>query len=106
MTRPITSTLALLSLVLGTLGAQAQEGNAGRGERLVRSECVRCHAVEPRAASPDPDAPNLASVARMPSATDLSLRVFLSSPHRNMPNLVLTAEEVADVIAYIRTLDR
>lgn len=99
------SIFALLGIALST-GAAAQEGNARAGERLVKAECTRCHAVEPGAASRDPGAPNFAAVARMPSATDLSLRVFLRSPHRSMPDLVLSQEEASDVIAYIRSLAR
>jgi mono/diheme cytochrome c family protein len=103
-----TSILVLLSITLALTmsSATAQDGNASNGERLVRASCIRCHAVEPGASSQDPGAPNLAAVARMPSATDLSLRVFLASSHRSMPNLVLDAGAVTDVIAYIRSLAR
>jgi hypothetical protein len=36
--------------------------------------------------------------------TATALRVFLTSSHPKMPNLILTPEETADVIAYILSL--
>lgn len=45
--------------------------------------------------------PNFQSVADMTSTTELSLKVFLRSNHKNMPNLILTEAESDDIIAYI-----
>jgi hypothetical protein len=43
-------------------------------------------------------------VANNPARTELSLRVFLRTPHRNMPNLVLSTAETDNIIAYIHSL--
>jgi hypothetical protein len=48
--------------------------------------------------------PAFPAVARMPSTTALSLRVFLQTPHARMPNLHLSRDETDDVIAYILSL--
>ena len=39
-----------------------------------------------------------------PAVTELSLRVFLQTPHRNMPNLQLSQKETDDVIGFILSL--
>jgi hypothetical protein len=36
-----------------------------------------------------------------PAVKELSLRVFLQTPHRNMPNLQLSQKETDDVIGFI-----
>ena len=40
----------------------------------------------------------------MPSATALSLRVFLQTPHVRMPDFQLSNNEIDDVVAYILSL--
>ncbi len=42
----------------------------------------------------------------MPSTTSMSLRVFLQSPHGNMPDYRLTREQMDDVVAYLLSLRR
>jgi hypothetical protein len=36
-----------------------------------------------------------------PAITSLALRVFLRSPHEGMPDLILSNDEIDDVVAYI-----
>ena len=43
-------------------------------------------------------------IADSPAKTALNLRVFLKSPHRNMPDLILNEIEIDSVIAYIQSL--
>ncbi|WP_363350313.1 cytochrome c [Methylocystis echinoides] len=95
------STLVFLSLA--PTAALAQGGDPAVGARLARETCASCHAVgaDPHAKSPDPNAPAFVDVAKMPSATELSIKVFLRSSHRNMPNFILSPEEVDGVTAYI-----
>ena len=42
----------------------------------------------------------------MPSTTELSLKVFLRSSHKSMPNFILQPEETDDIVAYILSLRR
>lgn len=39
-----------------------------------------------------------------PGMSPLALRVILETPHRSMPNLTLTADELRDITAYIMSL--
>lgn len=102
----------LLPVLCGVLasfpaGAQDLPGDPVLGRALATKVCVECHAVERgdrRGALPDP--PAFQSLADDAAMTPLALRVFLTSPHVNMPNLILTDAEVDDVIAYIHSLKR
>jgi mono/diheme cytochrome c family protein len=93
----------ILSSAAGRAGAQDLPGNAVEGQKLAAAHCSTCHPVDrPQQASQQ--APSFTSIARMPSTTSLSLHVFLITPHANMPNYRLTANEVDDVVAYILSL--
>ena len=43
---------------------------------------------------------------KSPATTALSLKVFLQSSHKDMPNLILKPAEADDIIAYILSLKR
>lgn len=92
-----------LAVMLGATPAAAQGGDAAAGETLAAAECASCHAVtrDAEAKSPEPKAPRFLDVANMPSTTELSLKVFMRTPHRNMPNLILSPQEIDSVAAYI-----
>ena len=50
--------------------------------------------------------PTFAAIARMPSTTQMSLSVFLQTPHAGMPDLHLSRDEIADLATYILSLRR
>jgi hypothetical protein len=66
---------------------------------------MRCHAVGPLGGSARPDL-DFQAIARMPSTTELSLRVFLQSSHRGMPNIIVKGRDLDDIVAYIVSLKR
>ncbi len=49
-------------------------------------------------------APSFQEVADDPAVTEVSLRVFLRTPHDDMPDYMLTPSETDDVISYILSL--
>jgi cytochrome c len=76
------------------------------GAAFAREVCTPCHVVSTDQLSPrrfviGPDFKDVASTFGM---TPTALHVFLTTPHPKMPNLILTPQESADVIAYILTL--
>ena len=75
---------------------------------FIRRDCGSCHAIDadPAGKSPDPKAPRFLDVAKMPSTTELSLKVFLRSSHRNMPNIMLEPAEIDETAAYILGLKK
>lgn len=96
----------LIVLFLAALPASAQTGDPAAGERLAEADCAICHEIKPgsRPKRPESKAPSFVDISRMPSTTELSIKVFLRSPHANMPNIVLTAEETDNLAAYILSL--
>ena len=85
----------LLAGVAAAFGQQVGDATAGR--RLAEASCLQCHG-SPTA---QVKAPAFAAIAATPSTTAQSLGVFLRTSHAAMPNLLLSASERDDVIAYI-----
>jgi mono/diheme cytochrome c family protein len=103
---PIRQTLIAFGLgLLGTAGAAAQQmGDARAGRAVAATFCIQCHAIDGASRDPARVPPDFGAVADMASQTALSLRVFLQTPHGNMPRYQLTATETDDVIAYVLSL--
>ena len=105
--------LAYLALVT-TIGAAAaqpvcaqQLSDWQRGRVLARQVCAECHAVERNQTLPHHSlAPSFTAVASTPGMTALALNAFLHTPHRNMPNIILTDDQVKGITAYILSLRR
>jgi cytochrome c len=96
--------LAVLSIPAENLRAQ-EAGNPQEGAAFARQNCASCHAVEHgQPSSPDPRAPSFENIAAMPGMTATALSVFLRTPHRGMPDLILKADEIRNVASYILTL--
>jgi mono/diheme cytochrome c family protein len=99
--------IATLALAAVPALAQPEPGDARAGQRLAVTWCANCHQVAPGGPGPANDAAaSFASIAAMPSTTSMSLRVFLQSPHGNMPDYRLTREQMDDVVAYLLSLRR
>lgn len=80
-------------------------GDPRRGLSLARQVCSDCHAIQPQQLrSPDLRSPTFADIARTPGMTEIGLTVALTTPHAGMPMFRLTAEQRADIIAYILSL--
>lgn len=90
---------------IATAGARELPGDAALGHALALKACVECHEVEAgQRGARLPDPPSFQNVAEEPAMTPLALRVFLSTPHTNMPGLILTDAEIDDIIAWIHSL--
>ncbi len=81
--------------------------SARKGLKVAREWCTRCHVVrrgrKRRAGS---EVPSFQEVANRPGMTPAKLRRILGRPHNQMPTEPLYTDEVADLIAYIRSLRR
>lgn len=101
--------LIALSLAISAAAsndARAQQiGDADKGHQLAEEVCASCHAIGvDQSASPEPFAPTFETIANVRGMSPTALSVFLRTPHATMPNLVLTDDELGDVIAYILSL--
>ena len=97
------SALAALLATFCVSGAQAQ--NAANGKRIAERWCSSCHIVDPNDNRPVRDTvPSFTAIANTSSTTRMALAAFLTTPHYQMPNFVLSRSEIADVSAYIMSL--
>jgi len=78
------------------------------GQNLAETVCSTCHQISTTSPkpSPNPNAPSFVDISRMPSMSELAIKVFLRTSHPTMPNFILTPEEIDSVTAYILSLAR
>jgi len=70
-------------------------GDAGRGEALFRKWCVACHALD--TASLADQVPSKAALSAKYATKAAALKTFLTQPHRPMPPLELSNQEILDI---------
>ena len=107
MRRPILSVAAFTWLLAwGAEAFAAELGDAAAGRRLAQQWCSECHQMDgkPGRVESHIEAPNFAEIAKEPSITPLSLRVFFQSNHESMPNLHISTTEADNLVAYILSL--
>jgi mono/diheme cytochrome c family protein len=93
-------------LVLTPVTVHAQDGDVAAGHNFAREACNACHVVEAEQRKPRRIVigPAFRDIANTRGMTATALRVFLTTSHPKMPNLILTPEEIADVTSYILSL--
>ena len=97
--------LAIAFMSLAPVAGAQDSAAVKRGLEYATKACSDCHAVAPgQRTSPQPKAPSFQSVADTPGMTDMAINVWLHTSHPTMPNLILNADQTADLAAYIRTL--
>jgi mono/diheme cytochrome c family protein len=92
----------VLSLTLAPRGVAAAEIDPAAGRRLAETHCSECHAITPTRQREL--APTFSELAQDPASTPTSLRFLLTNPHYAMPNLKLSEDQMASIIAYILSL--
>lgn len=98
------ATAAALAAAIGSAPpVHAQSPDPAVGADIAETLCKNCHVIgdDPKAKHPNPAAPSFVDIAKMPSTTELSLKVFLRSSHKQMPNILLSADEIDSLAAYI-----
>ena len=102
---PVSLAAFLVGLMAFAPGASAEtQPNAREGERLARQWCASCHLVA-RDQTPAPDtAPAFATIAARRGMSDTVLRTIIQMPYPRMPQISLSRDETAHIIAYILTL--
>lgn len=101
----------LLVLCVSPAGAANKDAAAAkaaisRGHDFVAANCGRCHAVEPKGDSPLIQAPHFRDLAKRYPLEDLAeaLSEGIVTGHKDMPQFQLDQGQVADVIAYLKSL--
>jgi cytochrome c len=105
---PRTLTLAaLLAAALGGLvsGAWAA-GDVEHGRAIVEENCGRCHATGAEGDSPLPAAPHFRELSKNYPVSDLqeALAEGILTGHPTMPEFAFEPDDVADIIAYLESI--
>jgi tetratricopeptide (TPR) repeat protein len=80
-------------------------GDARKGLGYARKICASCHNVLSNdAASPNRQAPPFKKIANTPGMSVTALTVWSRTTHPTMPNLIIDASDMDDLIAYILSL--
>lgn len=101
--------LALLAVRLHVAGGQPamrETADVARGRHLAEAWCTECHAIERATARTGTIAPDFVAIAQRRATTEFSLKAFLNSEHKTMPNFIIEPPEAADLAAYIMSLKR
>lgn len=101
------ATLAVTSAASEAIAAQAFSPAAQRGLTLVRANCAACHAVDKLGESPLKIAPPFRTLHTKYPIENLRrpLGEGMKTNHPTMPVFRFDPGQVADVIAYLKTLE-
>lgn len=95
-------TLALTMAAAGSAFADAP-GNVQEGRKLVMNSCTSCHSTSASPTATD-TVPPLSFLAKDNKNNPSWVRGWLMNPHPPMPGIMLSRQQIADVIAYLNTL--
>lgn len=100
--------LCVLTLFCGFSGAQAQTGQPQRGEAFAASNCARCHAIGRTGASALAAAPAFRDLHQRYPVSQLAeaLAEGIMTGHSAMPEFQLDETQIANLLAYLKTLER
>jgi len=90
------------------VSAEQLSPQAQRGFTLVNANCSRCHAIDKVSASPLPIAPPFRTLhTRYPiESLEEPLGEGIITGHPTMPEFRFDPDQVGDIIAYLKTLER
>lgn len=92
-------------VALLTLSAGAVEiGDKEKGHAYAQKACADCHAVEKDENLLLTDVPSFQEVADSEGMSPRALAVWLRTSHPNMPDFIIPADDIDNVIAYIMSL--
>lgn len=81
----------------------ARAADPAEGRALAERWCASCHEIAPGQAGSD-QVPSFETIVRRDGRSAEWIRTWLSTPHDFMPDLTLTREEIAHLVAYFDTL--
>lgn len=81
--------------------------SAQRGRDLVQRDCAGCHAIDVVGASPFAPAPPFRTLHETypPEALEEALAEGILSGHPAMPQFTFSAAEIADIVAWLKSLE-
>ncbi len=100
--------LIALASALGAAHSQPQDPAAQRGLAFVRTNCSRCHAIDKLSPSPLTAAPPFRTLHQRYPIDSLAeaMAEGIVTGHPTMPEFRLDPGQIADVLAFLRTLEQ
>ena len=100
--------LSAVVLLCGGPAALARDGRPESGRALAQANCARCHAVGRTGGSPFAAAPPFRTLHRRYPVEQLAVALAegIETGHPGMPEFQLSQPQIADFVAYLRTLER
>jgi mono/diheme cytochrome c family protein len=95
---------AALAVPVAALAQPTKSHSLGR--QVAIELCSSCHQVTEGQPRPRQNAASFFAIANLPSTTALSLKVFLRSNHKGMPDLIVSESDSDELIDYILGLKR
>lgn len=97
---------AVCATLATVAGGCSDTGETDPGKAALASRCARCHAIGLEDTSAHPEAPPFRAIARRYPPENLaeSLAEGIVSGHPDMPEFVMSPEEISAVIAYLSSL--
>ncbi len=110
MMRALAGFVLAMSLLGGAAhaGESLPVGSAEAAKPLIAEQCIKCHVVPgfpEEKVQPAVNAPSFADIAANPARyPDSQIAAFLRQPHYPMKGFVLSGRDIANIIAFIRSL--
>lgn len=107
MSKRLAKSVLLLVGLLQT-AAVASEGQVQRGRTYVQTNCARCHAVGRDDTGPLVEAPAFRDLHTRYPVENLgeALAEGITTGHPTMPEFQLEPDQITDVLAYLKSLER
>lgn len=99
--------ILVLLLGLGVKSVVAAEPNVERGKMLAQTNCAKCHSIDKVTLSPLSIAPPFRTLHEKYPVESLqeALAEGIQTGHPTMPQFRFDRDQVADFIAYLKTLE-
>jgi cytochrome c len=96
------------SIFLGATFARAEDGNSSLGQKLAQEWCAKCHAIGLYGDSPLQIAPPFRDLHQRYNVEDLaeSFAEGIMVGHPTMPVYRFDPDQIQNLIAYLKTLER
>ena len=106
--KPLRQVAFAVLLALAAARPAAAAPDLKHGEELLQKNCASCHAVGRTGDSPHPGAPAFRTLGKRYPIESLeeALGEGIMSGHPDMPEFSFDADEVGDIIAYLKSIQQ
>lgn len=96
-----------LAVLLMTTAAMAATPAERRGKAFAKAHCSRCHSIDRKSASRNPNSPPFRTLhLRYPVETlEEAFAEGIYTGHPAMPAFELDPDEISDLLAFLKTLE-